>query len=246
MNSCCVNYYIIPDEVTEPQFEPLEIETSGCSGYCHCGYIQYESLAPYMPRLTNNATKDEDHILLEARLRQQIVEISRLFDAETKVENGFYSKAHYKVIKLMGNGSIYLSIPEFILNSLELYTQNGYLINPETYYYHDGYLVLKPCNNHSNNCGCSTNCGKYDRPTIQLGWTGSFIAKAKFGKECADIAVQMAVRDYLIEHLTFADHKEVIINGYPIARSFRVPHSWATLVQKYIEGKKLHNYFGFA
>ncbi len=97
MNSCCYNYYEIPDKNLKPKI--LELNDSECSSCkCYCGYIQYESLAPYMPKLTNNYTKDTDHIITEAKLREQIVEISRYFDVETNVEEGFYSKAHYKIL----------------------------------------------------------------------------------------------------------------------------------------------------
>ncbi len=53
MNSCCLNYYIIPDK--DSKSKVLELESSECSNCnCHCGYIQYESLATDMPKLTNN------------------------------------------------------------------------------------------------------------------------------------------------------------------------------------------------
>ena len=244
MNSCCLNYYIIPNENSKPKI--LELESSDCGKCgCHCGYIQYESLATDMPRLTNNYTKDNDHILLEAKLRRQIIEISRLFDAATKVEDGFYSKAHYKVIKVIGNGTSYLSIPDVVPESLELYTADGYLINPNTYIYKDGHIITNPCTSHSSTCGCSNVCGQYNARSKLIGWNGCFQVKAKFGKECADYAVQMAVRDYLIEHNTFSDEKEVRFNGLT-PRPFREPHSWTTLVQKYLEGKRVNNYFGFA
>lgn len=244
MNSCCLQYYIIPEEVSD--CEVLKLDSSECGDCnCHCGYIQYESLAPYMPKLTNNYTKDEEYILLEAKLRQQIIEISRLFDAETKVEDGTYSKAHYKVAKLFGDSSSYLKIPDFVSGSLELYTENGYLINPSTYLYRDGYIVLKPCSSHSSSCGCNKSCGIYNQPNFSLGWNGCFQAKAKFGKECADQAVQMAVRDFLIEHLTFSDEMEARFGGLT-PRPFRTPYSWTALVQKYLQTKTLHNLFAFA
>lgn len=244
MNSCCYNYYELYDKDSKPK--KIEIESSDCAKCgCHCGYIQYESLAPYMSKLSNNFTKDEEHILLEGKIRQQIVEISRLFDAATKVEDGFYSKAHYKVVKLFGNNISYLSIPDFVDGSLELYTEDGYLINSNTYTAKDGYLIINPCTSHSQSCGCHASCGMYSQTANHHVWNGCFQVKAKFGKECADIAVQMAVRDYLIEHLTFADEKDAVFGGLR-ARPFREPHSWTTLIQKYTEGKKLHSYFGFA
>lgn len=245
LNSCCAQYYIIPND-SEENIELLE--SSECSGcVCHCGYIQYESLAPYMPKLTNNYTKDDDHVLLEARLRQQIIEISRLFDAETKVEDGTYSKAHYKILDLYGNGTNYLPVPDFVKGSLKLYTKEGYLINSDSYAYKDGFLVLNPCNSHSSNCGCVASCGAYQNQNQNqnIGWGGCFKVKAKFGKECADQAVQMAVRDFLIEHNTFADEKEAKFAGL-VPRPFRVPYSWSKLVEKYLQTKRLNSYFSFA
>lgn len=245
MNSCCAQYYIIAeDDPIKPK--KLVCETSECTNCnCYCGYIQFESLVPYMPKLSNHYTKDEDHIIGEAKLRQQIIEISRLFDAETRVEDGYYSKAHYKVIKLIGNDTKYLSIPDFVKGTLELYNSGGYLINPETYEYRDSHLILNPCSFHSNTCGCSSSCGMYQKKTYDSGWQGCFQAKAKFGKECSDQAVQMAVRDFLIEHNTFSDEKEAKFAGL-VPRPFRVPYSWSSLVQKYSEGKRLYTYFGFA
>lgn len=246
MNSCCTLYHINPSDL-ENNLVQLKVEESDCSTCgCQCGYIQFESLAPYMTKLLRHSTQDDDHIILEARLRQQIVEISRLFDSETRVEPGFYSKAHYKLIKLYGNGSSYLKIPDFVPGTLELYTENGYLINPKSYIYKDGMLITNPCSSHSPTCGCTLSCGIYQPTKIPAGWNGCLQAKAKFGKSCADIAVQLAVRDYLIEHNTFGDIQEVMYKGLPIVRSFKVPHSWAVLTQTYREEKKLFNQFGFA
>ncbi len=56
----------------------------------------------------------------------------------------------------------------------------------------------------------------------------------------------MAIKDFLIEYNTYGDIKEANWQGMPVGRGFRVPYSWATLVQKYMEGKKLQSYFGFA
>lgn len=245
MNSCCLQYYIIPDESSTPDL--VETPTSQCSDCsCHCGYIQYESLAPDMPKLMNNFTDDGDHILVEAKLRRQIIEISRLFDAETKASDGFYSKAHTKIVRLIGNGTKHLEIPDFVEGTLQLYTDTGYLINPATYIYKDGFLILDPCRSHTSTCGCNSSCGMYNKSHDYIGWRGCFKAKAKFGKECADYAVQMAVRAYLIEFNTFGDQKQAIKDGFTIARSFKRPDVWNTLVAKYLEGKRLQSYFGFA
>lgn len=243
MNSCCTLYHIDPEELGTP----VQLESEECVGCsCHCGYIQFESLAPFLTKLSNTYTQDEDHIVLEARIRQQIVEVSRLFDAETKVEPGTYSKAHYKILKLYPEGSRYLKIPEFVKGTLEVYTDKGYLINPESYNYKDGLLILNPCESHSVTCGCTSACGMYEVKRIPQGWHGCLQVKAKFGKECADYAVQLAVRDYIIEHNTFSDVRYQIREGITVGRGFRVPHSWETLVKKYLENRRFPNQFAFA
>lgn len=244
MNSCCTQYYTIPTNAEPVILTECEETSDTCS--CHCGYILYESLAPYLTKLTNNSIKDEDYIELETKLRQQIIEISRLFDVETKASPGTYSKSHYKVITIYGDGTRYLKIPEFIPSTLELYTSDGYLINPQSYDYIDGYLVLNPCENHGSTCGCSSNCGIYEKRVGPPGWNGCFQAKAKFGKECSDYAVQLAVRSYIIEYNTYGDVKETNFQGLPISRGFRLPHSWTTTVQKYLENKRSFNAFTFA
>jgi hypothetical protein len=245
MESCCLQYYFNPNPTTKPKVLKLDdVDCKKCG--CHCGYIQYESLAPYMPQLTNKYTKDADHITTEIKLRQQIVEISRFFDRATNVEDGFYSTAHFDIKKIYGNGSRYLRVPDFIPNSLELYTQDGYLIDSKVYDYIDGSLVINPCQFHESNCGCNSSCGSYNRINSNIGWNGCYQIKAKFGSECSDKAVQMAVRAYLIEFNTFGDQKEATFQGYPVTRSFREPKIWTDLVKKYTEGKRLHSRFGFA
>lgn len=244
MNSCCTQYYTIPTDEEPVILTECEIVNNSCT--CHCGYILYESLAPYLTKLTNNAIKDEDYINFEAKLRQQIIEVSRLFDVETKSEPGTYSKAHYKIITLSGDGTRYLKIPEYIPGTLELYTIDGYLINPNSYIYKDGFLIFNPCQNHTTTCGCSSSCGIYEKQISSPGWNGCFQAKAKFGHECADYAVQLAIRSYIIEYNTYGDVKETNYQGLPISRGFKVPHSWSVTVQKYLETKRSFNAFAFA
>jgi hypothetical protein len=243
MNSCCT-IFNLPLDLAEAPTLTVEEECAGCD--CHCGYIQFESLVPYIPQLSSNHSHDEDYITLEAKLRQQILEISRLFDVETKAEPGTYSKAHTKIVKLYGNGTRYLKIPDFVKGSLELYDANGYLISPESYAYKDGFLIFQPCQSHSTTCGCTSSCGIYNVKKIPAGWKGCLQAKAKFGAECADYAVQMAVRAYVIEFNTFGDQKEATWQGYPVSRSFKIPHAWNVVVQKYLEKKRHFNGFGVA
>lgn len=243
MNSCCTIYHIDPEELGTP----VQVESEECVGCnCHCGYIQFESLAPYLTKITRVSTQDEDHIVLEARLRQQIVEVSRLLDLETKATPGAYSKAHYKVIKVYGDGSRYLKIPEFVAGTLEVYTLSGYKVNPDSYTYKDGLLIFNPCESHTSSCGCTNACGIYQPKRIPSGWKGCLQVKAKFGQECADYAVQMAVRDYLIEHNTFGDIKQQVAEGITIRSSFKRPDSWETVVNQYLNRRKFPNQFAFA
>lgn len=244
MNSCCTLYHIDPSDIVETKCISIEDECTDCR--CQCGYIQFESLTPYMTKLSNTNTRDEDHINLEAKLRQQIVEVSRLFDLATKAEPGTYAKAHCKIIKLYGNGSRYLKIPEFVDGTLELYTANGYLINSDSYGYKDGFLIQYPCENHGAACGCTNDCGNYPKQILGPAWNGCFQAKAQFGKECADSAVQLAIKSYIIEYNTYGDVKETNFQGLPISRGFKVPHSWQVAVDKYLERKRQFNSFGFA
>lgn len=244
MNSCCTLYHIDPSTLNQ---EPVDLTLEECSDCdCHCGYIQFESLAPYLTKLSNTATKDEDHINLEAKLRQQILEVSRLFDVETKSEPGTYSKAHYKVIKIYSDGSRYLKIPEHVNGTLEVYTSDGYLINPQSYGYKDGFLINYPCVSDGVTCGCTDSCGIHQKQNLPPGWNGCLQVKAKFGKECSDYAVQLAVRSYIIEYNTYGDVKETNFQGLPIGRGFKIPHSWSATVQKYLENKRFNNTFAFA
>lgn len=245
MNSCCTRYYEITDDTQ--QCMVLDSELKNCDECnCNCGYIQYESLAPYLTKLSNNNTGDGDHIILEAKLRQQIVEVSRLFDLETKVKPGTYLKGHTKVIKLYSDNTRYLKIPDFVENSLELYTENKYLINSSSYAYENGFLILNPCMSHTLTCGCTNSCGMYKEANNNISWQGCFLAKAIFGNECAPSEVQLAVRSYIIENNTYGDIKEVNFQGLPVSRGFRLPHSWSVAVQKYLEKKRKNNIFAFA
>lgn len=243
MNSCCTLYHIDPDELGTP----VQLESEECVGCnCHCGYIQFESLAPYITKLTDNYTRDDDYINFEAKLRMEILRASRLFDSLTDVEPGTYSLAHYKIIKLYGNGTRYLKIPDFVQGTLELYTDTGVLVNPNSYIYKDGLLIFNPCETHTTTCGCTNACGMYTTKRITAGWKGCLQAKAKFGKRCADQAVEAAITDYVMEHLTFGDIKQQVADGITVARSFKAPYSWVALIEKYRNSKKFPNQFAFA
>lgn len=244
MNSCCTRYYTIP-EVTGERIQLDTLESCGACD-CHCGYILYESLAPHMSKLMNDHTNDDDHNILEAKLRQQIVEVSRMFDLETLAKPGEHSKAHYQIIKLFGDGTRYLKIPEYVDGTLELYTKDGFIINPESYEYKDGFLILNPCINHTSSCGCVDSCGMYQKQNYPPGWNGCLQARAKFGKECSDYAVQLAVRLYIIELNSYGEVRETNYQGLPISRGFKVPHAWDVAVRTYKDKKQSFNTFAFA
>lgn len=244
MNSCCAQYYIIPQETN---CEILDLSTAECNKCsCDCGYLQFESLAPYMSKLSNVNTREEDHINLEAKLRQQIVEVSRLFDVLTNSPQGSFSKAHYQIIKLYGDGSRYLKIPKYIKGTLELYTGEGYKINENSYADIDGYLVLNPCSSKETSCGCTSNCGQHQKTILPAGWKGCLQAKAKFGEDCSISAVRMAIRDYIIELNSFGDAKETNAQGLPVSRGFRAPYSWTSLIDELKRQKTFKNQFSFA
>lgn len=245
MNSCCTQFYTIP-QTNEKPVDILSLVSCVDRCDCNCGYILYESLAPHMSKLTNEYTKNEDHIALEAKLRQQIIEVSRLFDLETSSRPGEHSSAHYKILKLYGNGSKYLKIPEFVDGTLQLYTADNYLINPDSYAYIDGFLVLNPCVDHSSSCGCTDGCGSYSSTVLTPGWTGCLQAYAKFGKECADQAIQLAIKLYIIELNSYGEVKETNFQGLPIARGFKLPHAWESTIKNYKDKKRAYNTFAFA
>ena len=141
-----------------------------CASCCNCGYLQYEALMPYLSEikfLLKNPDQ-EQALELEFRLREQILEISRLFDMEAGVEPGYFSRAHYKTTKVFPTDRTkYLKIPEFVKGSLEIRTMSNYLLSENSYGFQDGYLVYKPCAQDtycSRECGCGTKKRRKEEP----------------------------------------------------------------------------------
>jgi hypothetical protein len=110
----------IPSTPTGPVDPPVD-DIINCVG-CNCGYLLYENLITYMPEIQDALKADpENYPDLEFKLREQIVEISRLFDMDAGVSPGYFSKAHYKTTKIVAaNGSRYIKIPDFVDDTLEV------------------------------------------------------------------------------------------------------------------------------
>jgi hypothetical protein len=105
LNECPI-YLVSPiDSSSTPSAPPAD---TSCGG-CNCGYLQFESLLPYLPELNDKLSEDkEKYNEIEIKLRQQIIEVSRLFDMEAGVKSGFFSKAHCTTTKIFtSDGSKY-------------------------------------------------------------------------------------------------------------------------------------------
>lgn len=240
----CPIYYVIPGDTGE-QIPPEEDDVT-CGG-CNCGYLQYEELLPYLSDIKRKLKEDsEDYTQFEFRIRQQIVEVSRLFDMEAGVQSGYFAKGHYKTTKVFTtNGGKFIKIPEFVLGTLEVRTLDDYMVDKSTYAYENQHLIYLPCVEHKS-CGCDTGCGnkKYSR---SIAWPDKcYKITAKWGKECADFAVKMAVRDYLIETYRTQDPITVLASGLPFQATFRVPHSWETYMRNFKQRNKFFSQWAIA
>ena len=214
---------------------------------CNCGYIQYESLIPYLAEIKDSLNfKPENAIEFEFKLREQIAEISRLFDSAAGVTQGYFSKAHYRTTKVYtANGSKYIKVPPHLQGSLEVRTLDDVLIDSSNYSLQDEHLVYMPCAEHVE-CGCDDVCGNF-KSTTPVKWPNScYKITAKWGSECADLAVQMAVRDYLIERYRMQDPVIQLANGISLQRKFMVPHSWETYLRNFRAKREIFSNFAIA
>jgi len=230
-------------EISDPVDDPIECD----SCQCNCGYLQYENLIPYLAEIQHvMQTSEDDALDLEFKLREQIVEVSRLFDMDAGVEPGFFTKAHYKTTKIFTtNGTRYMKVPDFVRDSLELRTMANQVLDASAWGLKDGYLIYKPCSSHTN-CPCTSSCESRVKYT-PLKWPdGCYKLTARWGKECADFAVQRAVRDYLIEGFRMQDPVKVLANGIAVSRSFQVPHSWTAYIMNFKEKRRLYSGFAIA
>jgi hypothetical protein len=240
----CPIFWISPTPVGDP--DPPVDDVITCSG-CNCGYIQYEHLLSYLPEVDDALKADpEKYKESEFKLRQQITEISRLFDIDAGVAPGFFSKAHYKTTKVFPtNGTRFIRIPDFVKDTLEVRTLEDIVIDPNSYGVENNHLVFMPCLKHVR-CGCPTGCNRR-RCRRHVEWpNGCYKVTARWGKECADYAVQMAVRDYLIELYRMRDPVVVLANGLQVQRNFTVPHSWSTYVTNFKNKRAIFSRYAFA
>lgn len=236
----CIVTLDIPTEVPRDEKDILDESKYSCSSKCQCGYLQYESLIPQLSDLTISNKSEEDTRILEAKLRLQIAQVSRLFDAEVGVEAGHYSKGHYEVKLFNVNGNRYIKVPEFVKDSLTVYTCDGFKIPDSDWGFKGGYLMYRPCVVHLSRCGCDTTCG-LGKKRESLPWpSGCYKVLARWGYECADLAVQLAVTQYIVEYFRVGDAAQAIINNIPVSRSFKSPDAWNALVQVYRRKKSFH------
>lgn len=224
---------------------PLPKDDVACG--CNCGYIQYESLIPYLAEIRDSLNLDQNQsIEFEFKLREQVAEISRLFDSAAGVTQGYFSKAHYRTTKLYStNGGKYIKVPLHIAGTLEVRTLDDVLIDSSNYSFQDEHLIYMPCEDHIE-CGCSDICGN-DRLSAPIKWPSTcYKITAKWGRECADLAVQMAVRDYLIERYRMQDPVIQLANGISVQRRFQVPHSWETYLRNFRSKREIFSNFAIA
>lgn len=242
--SNCPIFYTDPESTSTCSSTPID---EGCVECCSCGYLQYESLVPYLREIRSSLDDTtEQSVELEFKLREQIIEISRLFDIDAGVSPGFFSKAHYSTTEVFPtNGSKFIKIPDFVKGTLVVRNMSDCILSNDSYGYQDGYLVFKPCEEHLT-CGCHSICGN-PKTKIPQPWPDKcYKISGRWGKDCADFAVQMAIRDYLIEGYRMKDPVVVAATGLPTNRGFRVPHSWSTYIKNFKDKRALFSQFAFA
>ena len=240
----CPIYYTLPGDVGTPS--PPVDDVEACGG-CNCGYLQYEELLPYLGEIKDKLKQNvEDYNDFEFRLRQQILEVSRLFDMEAGVTPGFFAKAHYSTTKVFtANSGKFIKIPEFVLGTLEVRTLDDYIVDESTYGFENQHLVYLPCVKHRA-CGCSSGCTN-TKSREPLEWpNGCYKVTARWGRDCADMAVKMAIRDYLIETYRLQDPIKMLADGIPVQVRFRVPHAWESYMRNFKQRNKFFSQWAIA
>lgn len=224
---------------------PAPRDDASCG--CNCGYIQYESLIPYLAEINDSLNLTPNKAIeFEFKLREQIAEISRLFDSAAGVTPGYFSKAHYRTTHTYtSDGSRYIRVPAHLSGTLEVRTTADTLIDPALYSLKDGHLVYMPCSTHTN-CGCTDVCGISTVNNPPAWPEKCYKITAKWGNECADLAVQMAIRDYLIERYRMQDPIVQLANGISVQRRFMVPHSWETYLKNFKAKREIFSNFAIA
>lgn len=235
----CPIYLNLPEIEGEPS---PSIDDVSCGG-CNCGYLQFEELLPYMKEIKDKVKQDaEEYNEFEFRLRQQILEVSRLFDMEAGVRHGYFSKAHYKTTQVYSrDGGKYIKIPEFVLGTLEVRTMDDVIVDESFYGFENQHLVYLPCLEHSS-CSCDG-----ERSNTPIAWPDKcYKVSAKWGKDCADLAVKMAVRDYLIDTYRLQDPIKVLATGIPFQVTFRKPDAWTTYMSNFKQRNKFFSQWAIA
>ncbi len=242
----CPIFLIDPIDIIQDVSLPPD-ETNICSDCCNCSYLQFEGLLPYLKEIRDKLKWEPDKAdEFEFRIREQVVQISRLFDLEAGVKAGHFSKAHFQTTKIYPtNGTKYIKIPEFVKDTLQVRTLDNHLINESAWGVQDGFLVLFPCTSHRH-CICSWNCTQPKRRVPRPWPAGCYKITARWGKDCADAAVQMAIRDYLIESYRVQDPVVLASTGLPVSRTFKVPYSWSSYISNYRSKMYLYSQFSFA
>ena len=117
-----------------------------CQTGCNCGYLQYEGLLSYFAEINDSlAQSPENAVQLEYKLREQIIEISRLFDMDAGVEPGYFSKSHYSTTQIVSSDRTrYLKVPEHVAGTLEVRTMSDQIVPETAYVYKNGFLIFHP------------------------------------------------------------------------------------------------------
>ena len=238
----CPFYYVYEND-TPP--EPTELdEEDSCVCRCNCGYLTFESLIPFLDEIQQVAQRDPaEYVKLEIKLRKLILGVSRIFDADVGVESGFYSTSHVAVKTVQSTGR-YLKVPPFVKGTVEVFGMDNVQIASNLFGTKGEYVLYMPCANHGQSC-CKSSCWSngYRNP---LEWPRScYKVRARWGYECADEAVEIAVREYVMALLK----KEEFITsgtGLEIKRGFKSPVTWEKLVESYRRKRNIHSRYGIA
>lgn len=195
----------------------LETSPASCNrSSCDCVYLPFHKVLKHVGEIQSWCATRNKGGQVEAIVREKIRHLSRLFDAVTNVENGYYSAAHLAITDktIIADGTQFLDIGVAIPETIEL-CRNGKIVPPQNYVYQSGSLVLAACSAHTD-CLCPTGCFAERRQNTR-GWgKGCYYVKARFGSRCADELVEAAIMAQMLNDFRIADPKEAIKNQlYP-------------------------------
>lgn len=219
---------------------PEPVSPPDCKSQCQCGYVLFESFEKYLPEIANRF-QGMSRAKIEARLREQILEASRLLDLACEVEPGFFSKAHYNYTQtVIHNGdSRFMRVPPLVQDSgMTVVFDNCKLVSSSLYKYQNGYLIFNPCvTDLASSCSPGDDCvdmsNQLPAADRDMPWPrGCYQITARWGNECADLAVRLAVRSYILELYRTVDPQIALQAGFPVFnRSF--PPEWKLVVEKH-------------